>query len=495
MLSAAIALALAGCTRRIDRKVGRTLETVDMKAPFLKAHMKNGDVFVLERWQIDEAKRAITGPGEHHGPDRTLIGRGTFTIFYADVALYESNTIVTSPAVAALAVVTGLSAVVTIACLANPKACFGSCPTFYAKADDGTWALQAEGFSEAIAPSLEQRDVDALWRTTGRAGPFTIRMTNEAYETHVVKQADVLAVPRPAGGRVLSTGDRFYATSALHAPVSCTSPEGSCLPTLGTFDGNERLSLSDPDDLATRETIELAFPPVSGRAGIVLGARQGMVTTFLLYQGLAYLGTQASGWLAMLERDQTSLAAGRALKHLVGGIEVQIQRAGSWETVGTVDEVGPLATDVHLVLLPPGATGERIRLRLPMGAWRLDHAAVVSVSGEVTPKRLAPRAIRGRLGEYGPGRKPATAFPMVTMPGDSYEFEYAIPAGEHELFLDTRGYYLEWMRREWLREENPVSAMRMLLDPEGTLRALAPAYKKVEPHIEEMFWRSRYARP
>jgi hypothetical protein len=489
------ALALAGCPQRIERKVGRRLETVDLKAPFLKAHMKNGDVFVLERWQIDEAKRAITGPGEQYGPDRSLIRRGTFTVLYAEVALYESNTISTSPGVAALSVITGLSAVVTIACLSNPKACFGSCPTFYAKADDGSWALQAEGFSEAIAPSLEQHDVDALWRSTGRGGPLTIKMTNEAYETHVVKQADLLAVPRPPGGRVLSTGERLYGATALHAPATCTAPEGSCLKTLEAFDRDERLSLSDPGDLATRETIELAFPPVSGRAGIVLGARQGMVTTFLLYQGLAYLGTQASGWLAMLERDHASLAAGRAMKHLIGGIEVQIERAGSWHTVGTVDEVGPLATDVHLVLLPEGATGERIRLRLPMGAWRIDHVALAAITGELTPKRLAPRAIRGELGEYGPGRTPATGFPMVTMPGDRYEFDYVLPAGEHELFLDTRGYYLEWMRQEWLREENPVSAMRMLLDPEGTLRALAPAYKKVEPHIEEMFWRSRYARP
>ena len=92
-------------------------------------------------------------------------------------------------------------------------------------------------------------------------------------------------------------------------------------------------------------------------------------------------------------------------------------------------------------------------------------------------------------------RQPARAFPIVTQPGDRYDFEYDVPAGEHELFLDTRGYYLEWMRREWLTEENPVSALRMLLDPEGTLRALAPAYKRVEPEIEDMFWRSRYARP
>ena len=45
------------------------------------------------------------------------------------------------------------------------------------------------------------------------------------------------------------------------------------------------------------------------------------------------------------------------------------------------------------------------------------------------------------------------------MPGDSYELAYDLPAGDNfELFLDSRGYYLEWMREQWLRDENPVAA-------------------------------------
>lgn len=69
------------------------------------------------------------------------------------------------------------------------------------------------------------------------------------------------------------------------------------------------------------------------------------------------------------------------------------------------------------------------------------------------------------------------------------------PGGDYDLFLDSRGYYLEWMRQEWLREQNPLAALRMLLDPARALRELAPAFKRIEPQAETLFWRSRYAHP
>ena len=498
-IAAILALAAGGCARRISRAVSADLQTVDLKAPYIKCHMKDGGLYVLSSWRIDEVNRSLTGPGEYFGTDRTVESRLTFRVPMKDVALYETNTISTSPGVAGMAVITGLSLAVTAACIANPKSCFGSCPTFYAPDDKGGHSvLQAEGFSDAISPSLESHDIDALWRTTGHGGDFTLAMTNEAYETHTVKQADLLAVKRPKGGRVLATAEELWIASTVAAPLACHAAEGDCLKQLAAVDSIERLSLTDENDLATRETIELAFPPSSGRAALVVGARQSLVTTFLLYQGLAYLGTTASAWLATLERgDLGSRLGGRQLQRLVGGIEVQIERDGVWTTVGEAYETGPLATDVHMIILPEGVTGERLRLQLPKGGWRIDSAALATLTGTATPIRIAPKAIRGSIGkEYAGGRQPATAFPIVTMPGDVYELDYTIPPGDdYELFLDSRGFYLEWMREEWLREERPLSALRMFTNPAQMLKELAPAYKKLEPTAEAVFWRSRYAHP
>ena len=497
-----LAILSAGCPHRLERKVGPTLQTVDMEAPYLKCHMKNGDLYVLSAWKIDEGTKSIVGAGELHGTDRRVESRSSYRVAFADVALFETNTVITSPAVAGLAVIAGLSAIVTTACLVEPKNCFGSCPTFYAPDDHGGHpVLQAEGFSDAISPALETNDIDALWRTTGRPGAFTLTMTNEAYETHVVKSADLLAVPRPRGGRVLADGTSLWSASRVSPPTSCTAPEGDCLARVRAVDTDERSSLTDETDLAARETIELTFPRgVGAQQALVVGARQTLVTTFLLYQGLAYLGTTATSWLALLERGDTAARDGGRVLQRLGAIAVEVERDGTWQTVGTIYETGPIATDVHLVMLPATVSGERVRLTLPRGGWRIDSLALASISGEARPVRLPPRSIRGTISKhYGTDRTPLAAFPLVTMPGDRYELGYVLPpqpAGtEYELFLDSRGYYLEWMRKEWLKEENPISALRMFVTPEQMLKELAPAYKKLEPKAEELFWRSRYAHP
>jgi hypothetical protein len=506
MLAAAIAVWTVSCAHHLDRKLGPTLQTVDMTAPVLQAHMRDGSVYVLDHWTIDDRAQVIHGTGQKLGADRVpLAVAGPLEVRIPDVALFETNTIATSASVGAMAVITGVSAVVTAACIANPKACFGSCPTFYAPDDaTGQPVLQAEGFSDAIAPALEKHDLDSLYRTTGHGGPFTLTVTNEAYETHVIKQADLLVVQRPPGGRVLATPEELWLASSVVPPAACTAAEGDCTEAVRALDGVERTSLTDDHDLAARETIDLRFDGdaralAGGRLGLAIGARQTLVTTFLMYQGLAYLGTRATEWLAKLERgDALASAGGRALRSLVGGIEVQLQGDdGAWHTVDEIYETGPLATDVHLALLPEGARAGHVRLRLPKGGWRIDHVALATLTGPATPVRISPDAIHGALGaEYAGGRRVATAFPIVTLPGDRYELHYTLPPGDdYELVLDSRGYYLEWMRDAWLREENPLAALAMFLDPARAMRELAPAYKKLEPTAEKLFWSSRYAHP
>jgi hypothetical protein len=124
--------------------------------------------------------------------------------------------------------------------------------------------------------------------------------------------------------------------------------------------------------------------------------------------------------------------------------------------------------------------------------------ALASLGAAVEPTRLSPLAVVTRAGDAGAagdwlaGRRPA----LVTGPGDEHELRYELPEApeELELFLSSRGYYLEWMREPWLAEESPWRARALLEHPERALKDLAPAFKRVEPSIENMFWRSRYVR-
>ncbi|HEX6739773.1 MAG TPA: hypothetical protein VF310_15950 [Vicinamibacteria bacterium] len=500
---AALTLALAdgGCS--YPPQIKRTLVppdqpgTLDRKAPYLKAHLRDGGVYLLARWTVDEAGGTVAGEGELMGPDRQVREKGPFTVPLTSVVLFETNVVPPSPSLADRTVMTGISLAVTAACLTWPKACFGSCPTFYV--GEGAEArLMAEGFSTSIAPSLEATDVDALPGARPRGRRFEVHMTNEALETHVVRQVHLLAARRPPGGRVVAdrTG-ALFAVTGLRAPASCAAEEGDCRQALAAQDGRERTSASDGRDLAARELLDLTFDgPGDGPLGLVVGARQTLLTTFLLYQTLAYMGPAAGDWLALLERQGPAspvVERVHALRDVLGGIEVLVPDGdGGWTRVGEVYETGPLASDVKVLPLPAMEGPPRVRLRVARGHFRVDSVALARLGAAVTPQRLAPVEVRR---EDGPRVDAFARGPLVTFPGDRYRFVYQLPPEPDslELFLESRGYYLEWMRQEWLAEADPAAVMRVFGDPRRTLVDLAPEYHRQEAEMEKAFWSSRYA--
>jgi hypothetical protein len=268
---------------------------------------------------------------------------------------------------------------------------------------------------------------------------------------------------------------------------------------VGAFDGRERSSAADAVNLAAREELTLEFPATRARSlGLVIAARQTLLTTFLLYQGLAYLGSKATEALAQLEREPSRWrGVGQSLS-MLGGIDVLVPDGrGGWRQVGDAFETGPLATETHLVRIPAPRPGPvRVRLRMTKGDWRLDWAALAELGGELQPERLAPRAVAGRTAA-GRAVAPRAGEPIVTQPGDAYTFDFELPDAPeaHELFLSSRGYYLEWIRQSWLQDESPLRAAMMMHAPELALRVLAPAYKRQEAGMERLFWESRFAVP
>ncbi len=475
---------------------------LDRSSPFLKAHMLDGDVYVLSPWRLDETQRVLLGKGSLLDVNRDTLALGTFSIALDSVAIFETNQISSSPSVVAMSIMTGVSLALTTLCLMDPKACFGSCPTFYITNGDEP-VLQAEGFSSSVAPSLEASDIDALFRAQPASRNFEVLMKNEALETHVIRYTNLLAARRPPGGRVFATPDgKFWQATRLIEPMGCRGPEGECLEKLRAFDGDERISLTDSTFLAAKETIDLEFDDLpAGQLGLVISSRQSLLSTFLFYQGLAYMGSSVGECMASLERGQEFLAHGiLSMDRALGGIEILVcDGSGDWRLVGEVNEVGPLATNTHVVPLPDSSvTSGKVGLRLSRGRWRLDYVAVAVLQKEVIPQTLYPASVQGSRGMDNDARQILldTSRVLVTLPGDEYVLRYELPENYHqyELFLETRGYYLEWMRDEWLSEEDPVMAAMMFLNPEKALRKLAPKFKQIEAQMEDQFWRSRYAR-
>lgn len=495
-----------------------TIEKLPTTTPTLKVHLRSGELIIATAWLEDTTAKALRVVGAVYAVDRLSSGAVDRAVPLDSIVLLQASTAGTAyPGGLITTAVWGtIAGVVSLACLSDPKACFGSCPTFYVGNDSSS--IQAEGFSASPLRTLEARDLDHLYSSASRPGPFTLRMRNEALETHAVRSVRLLIAPRPAGGRVFhSPSDELFPAYGMSPPIRCTSATGDCARDVATLDAREWKSTTDSTNLAAREVVELTFDRAAlshvanegkARLGLVLGARHTLVSTFLFYQSLAFAGDQAGEAMARIERgtvaDQPPLFS--ALRTL-GTIEVSVSTDGvHWTDAGHLFEAGPLATDPQVIPLDriPGAGALHVRLSLTKGYWRLDYAALAQLGPRIEPTILSPVSVTAE-GRTVAGSSAAAALAdstrvLVTGPGDTYTLAFELPetlpptSDRWEVFLESAGWYYEWMREEWRAEQDPTRAAQLLYAPREAFRALAPAYKAREATNERAFWMSRIRR-
>jgi hypothetical protein len=185
---------------------------------------------------------------------------------------------------------------------------------------------------------------------------------------------------------------------------------------------------------------------------------------------------------------------------LLGGIEVFVQHSnGKWVKISQIEEMGPIASDIHLIPIPNSATQNlRIKLRLTKGLWRIDYLALGKLEQKIEPVRIQPSSVIGVNGEdnYVKSLLTDTTQPLVTLPGDVYDLYYDLPENSNEcdIYLSSKGYYLEWMREDWLAEENLKKVSLLFGAPKLYMRMAAPDFAKIEHTMEDNFWNSRYVK-
>lgn len=492
-------------------------KNINLEHQYLKVHLVDGRLYVLHQWKVDDPNRMITGYGNLLDANRKLLtGRGTypnneqirrektgapFAIHYEDIVLVETNDKGTNPGVAAM-VVAGLATVsFGILCAVNPKACFGSCPTFYVDHGDSI-KLVGEGFSSSICKSLEATDVDRIDSPVDpKAKDFYLTMKNEAWETHLVRRINLLMAPRSEGNRVLRDIDgNYFEVAGAHEPLSARHQGRSISKRINQTDELEWYSLADSSDLLEEEEIELEFDNPGGDVGLALVNRQTLLTTFLFYHSLSLLGHAAGYYYQRMETGSPWIKKGsQRIYELLGGIEVGYQdERGNWKWIASINEQGPIAEDHTLVRLPT-SSGKRIQLKLraTKGLWRINSLQLVSIVQPVQPLRLSPIKVMKNQEEdtVALHRLTNASDHLVTYPGEDYRIQYELPVQQAaDYFIEAEGYYIEWMRDEWLPEENLAQAKALFLHPREYLKSIAPAYKAREPEMEHVFWNSRYTK-
>lgn len=473
--------------------------------PFLKAHLKNGDVCIMrDNWQIDTSRNVLTGEGATYDFNRDRARFGAISLPIDDVAIFETNTKILNPEkerIAVLTILTAVDVIIGIICLTNPKACFGSCPTFYINADQNFHYADAEGFTGAISPSMEYTDIDAL-KNEPVKGAFSLTMKNEALETHCVKEIKLLAFPRKKGEHVFqSPSDEFYSSDKIYELTGARADEGDITDLLQAPDHRERFSLSDPENLDSREEIFLNFntPENFGNPGLVLDFRQTLMTTYLFYSAMGYMGDNVSDVFARLERDSVIRKKFDSTTKELGKIDVYEwdNLKNNWELQGQFFETGPIAINRQIIPLTENSGNKEIRLKLVVnkGLWRLDYAGLASIEKKVVPIEILPDYVtnKGNLDEQALAEINNPDKYLISMPGSEYRFNFSLPLQntDYELFLSSKGYYLEWMRQHWLKDKNLMKLRQMVINPKEFLKKEAKEYKQYETTMEQEFWNTK----
>jgi hypothetical protein len=112
--------------------------------PHLKAHLRGGDLVLLySEWQVDTITGYIQGQGDRYDYNRKVVKKGALKVSMDSVLIYEMNEDLELPDGAmALIPLAILNTTATILCLTQPKACFGSCPTFYSEQKGKVFQMQ-----------------------------------------------------------------------------------------------------------------------------------------------------------------------------------------------------------------------------------------------------------------------------------------------------------------------------------------------------------------
>lgn len=474
--------------------------------PFLKAHLKNGDVYVLtDSWQVDTVSNVLTGNGTQYNFNRAKVSEGAFSILIDSVAIFETNKKIQVPEagrITSLVLLSGLDVVVGLICLSNPKACFGSCPTFYINENDNFHYADAEGFTNAISPSMEYYDIDALNNQRLSQSTFSITMKNEALETHCVNDVKLLAYPRKTGERVYQSPENdFYLCQNNYPLTKATGNEGDLTYLMKIDDKQEHFSFSDVNNLSSKEEIILTFDNVrhNDNLGLILNFRQTLMTTYLFYSAMGYMGDEVGDVFAILETDPEMRNKFDATTKELGKIDIYAwnEQINGWQIQDGIYETGPIAINKQFTPLKISTLGSSVKLKLVLnkGLWRIDYVALTNIKEKVKPVEIAPESILNKgipdnraLAEINhPGEY------LISMPGSEYKFNFVLPDpdSDYELFLYSKGYYLEWMREHWIKDKDLFKLKQMVDNPKKILRDEAKSYKQYEVSMEQDFWNSR----
>jgi hypothetical protein len=438
----------------------------------MKVHMLDGSIIVLANGGAID-RNDIVGTGMRYDPtlrNATASGGPIPLDSVVGVETYErtvnpGRTLLYSAATTFVTLVGSAAAAIAI---------FGSCPTIYADSA-GTPVLLAESFSYSIAPLLEKRDVDRLRFVDDGSGVVRLDIRNEALETHYIDHLELLEARHLPDELVLPA-----ARAGLIA-VRNALPATSVHDRAGR-DLRQLLAAADDHAFATDsatlhraslggdadDEIDVTVPKPRGidSVAIVLRARSSLLTTMLFYdQMLAGQGASALDYVGYDLGRVTKVAqlANWFVRNL--GVRVSVLTNGGRDArqIVRLVDFGPAAWRDIAVIVPAERDADSVHVRLSFLAdeIRIDQLLVSFDMRLIQPRTVPIARVVGADGDARPDVRDALRSAddnrLQTWPGQHFTAEFDVgqaPRNQRRTyFLAAQGYYVEWMRGNWLTRD------------------------------------------
>ncbi len=391
------------------------------------------------------------------------------------------------------------------------KAIFGSCPTIYSY-DGDNYTLQAECFSYSIASRFESDDLDRIDYGEIINNKYILKVKNEALETHYINRMQLLCVEHPEKYEAFPTDKHAIILFGKEQPlVSGIDKAGRNITEL--IASRDSLCYKTDPQIAQKlakkvikDWVEVAvdIPDGAEKMYIALRLRNTLFNTVLLYDVMLQAnGIQALNWLSNKTNDLMYAWSLHRWYKKHFGMKIQVWNGEEFKTKIRIGDAGPIAwRQVATELSVPKGKTALLRFVFLPDNWMIDwigvsfdssfdfkvHEIDCSQIQDISGYRTAipPSLVKDKDEEY-----------LITYPAETYLLTFEIndmqEQRQRSYFLKSRGFYIEWIRHNWLVSSPETNKIQFKLDDQ-TLVETAQLWLKKKEHFEKQFFDSKISR-
>lgn len=505
-------ISLSGCYstyESVNIKVDTIPPSVSYTDP-TKVFLTNDDILVFENG-FTRQYNSLLGQYQRYDFKGNQLGHGYEVLLDSVVAItqYVETTSGGLYFASALNVFFGVPlTALAIYCLVCPKCCFGSCPTVYVPSEN-TYILEAELFSKSISRQLEENDLDMLNYKIPSDGSVKLKVTNEALETHYINKFNLIAVTHPKATKVCQTNnDQIILINELIPAEKIISSSGKDISEIiksddGIYFRSDEDKILELRDKPIKDFIEITSFTRPGKEKIkmLIKYRNTLLTTTLLYDVvIGSQGINALEWTKKMNNDKFYAMQFKSVYDLFSGISIECKINNNWTEIGKYQDAGPINWKYSVAEIPVSSDGKiQIKLEFIPDNFMIDYIAFDTTQSKnnLTVEKLNPVLITNFRNESGNEIVNVINTDddqyLITNPGDSYLFSFKIdksPDKETSLFIESKGYYNEWIRGNWINNQD-VNYTFNLFDIKGTFNQLVTSWIENKDLLEEEFFKAK----